>query len=382
MPSQLGLRKFGARYWLGGATTLWGIIMLAMGFAPNWQTLAALRAILGLFESALFPGAAFLISCWYARREMAVRNTLFYIVAGIVGVFGSPIGYAMSLLHGRGGLSGWAWIFVFFGVATILVGLVGMVYIVDFPDKAAFLTEEQRQFIHTRIQRDRGDAIPDPVTLGKLGRYLCDWRLWVYGLMFMSSTMASYSLAYFLPVILASMGFNNVESMMLNVPSTVWAFVPALGTAYLADRVPNARGWCVAFNALCVIIGTCMYSQLPMSQKAARYVGIFFAVGGCNANIPNLLAWAQTAIRAQSKRAVFAAVIVAWGGVGGTLAGGVFIQKEYTKGYPTGVWFTVGINAFTIVASISLSAFYRYKNKQAERHQAVLEGSEDFRYQP
>ncbi|KLT43192.1 MFS general substrate transporter [Cutaneotrichosporon oleaginosum] len=382
VPSQLGIRKFGARWWLGGATTLWGIIMLAMGFAPNWQTLAALRAILGLFESALFPGAAFLISCWYARREMAIRNALFYVVAGIVNTFGSPIGYGMSLLHTRGGLSGWSWIFIFFGILTIVVGLLGILFIVDFPDKATFLSDEQRQLVHTRIQRDRGDATPDPVTLAKVIRYLCDFRIWVYGLMFMSSTMSSYSLAYFLPVILGSMGFNNVETMLLNVPCTVYAFIPSLGTAYLADRYRNARGWCVVFNALCVILGTCMYSQLPMPQKAARYVGVFFAVGGCNANIPLLLAWAQTSIRAQSKRAVFAAMIVAWGGVGGILAGVVFIQKEAKRGYPTGVFFTIGMNAFTVVAAMGLAAFYRYKNKKAERGEVVLEGSEDFRYQP
>ena len=56
--SQLGLRRFGARWWLGSAVILWGIVMLGMGFARNWQTLAILRAFLGLFEGALFPGAA------------------------------------------------------------------------------------------------------------------------------------------------------------------------------------------------------------------------------------------------------------------------------------------------------------------------------------
>jgi hypothetical protein len=40
------------------------------------------------------------------------------------------------------------------------------------------------------------------------------------------------------------------------------------------------------------------------------------------------------------------------------------------------------MNAFTVCAAMSMSAFYRYRNKKAERHEVVLEGSEDFRYQP
>lgn len=380
--SQLGLRKFGARWWLGSATFLWGVVMLGMGFAHNWQTLAALRAVLGIFESALFPGAAFLISCWYPRKQMATRNSIFYIISGLVGSLASPIGYSFSLLHGRAGISGWQWIFIFFGVITCVVGIMGILFIVDFPDRATFLTDDQRHLILTRIQRDRGDAKPDPVTWAKIGKHLCDWKIWLFGLMFMSATVAAYSLAYFLPVILATMGFTNVQSMLLGTPTNVYAFIPALSTAYIADKVKNARAYVVMFNALFVIIGTCMYSQLPLSQKAARYAGVFLAVGGCNGNVPLLISWAQTSIRAQSKRAVTAAVIVAWGGIGGILSGVVFIQKEAKLGYPTGIWFTVGMNSFTICAALCLSFWFRYQNRRADRGEVVLENAEDFRYHP
>lgn len=80
--------------------------MIGMGFAPTWEALAAMRAVLGLFESALFPGAAYLISCWYPRRDMAMRNVTFYICAAVAGSFAKPIGYAFSLLHGHSGKSG------------------------------------------------------------------------------------------------------------------------------------------------------------------------------------------------------------------------------------------------------------------------------------
>lgn len=76
--SNLGLRKVGPRWWLPTAGLLWGIVLLGMGFVNNWEGLVALRAILGVFEAVLFPGATFLLSCWFLRREMARRLTAFF----------------------------------------------------------------------------------------------------------------------------------------------------------------------------------------------------------------------------------------------------------------------------------------------------------------
>lgn len=107
IPSQTGLRAFGVRIWLGTATLLWGIVMLCFGFVNNWQQLTALRALLGIFESALFPGAAFLISCWYPRKSMAVRNTIFYFGATGIGGLSSILAWGISQMHGTAGKSGW-----------------------------------------------------------------------------------------------------------------------------------------------------------------------------------------------------------------------------------------------------------------------------------
>lgn len=197
----------------------------------------------------------------------------------------------------------------------------------------------------------------------------------------MSSTVSSYALAYFLPVILASLGFDNVQSMVLNIPPNAWSVIPALITAYIADKYPNTRAAVVIFSGICLIVGTAMYSQLPASQRVARYAGIFLAVQGGNCNVPLVLAWAQTSIRAQSKRGFMAAVVVAFGGVGGIVASVAFNQNEAKKGYRSGVILTMAINAATVVFSGILFLWMRAENRKADRNGKVLEGDADFRYQ-
>lgn len=71
---------------------------MAFGFANEWEVIAGLRALLGLFESAFFPSCVFLISTWYVRHEVAVRISCFYLFGDVISGFGGVIAYGVSLL--------------------------------------------------------------------------------------------------------------------------------------------------------------------------------------------------------------------------------------------------------------------------------------------
>lgn len=51
LPSNLVIRRIGARVWLSLLIVIWGVMVLAMGFVKDWQVLAVLRALLGVFEA-------------------------------------------------------------------------------------------------------------------------------------------------------------------------------------------------------------------------------------------------------------------------------------------------------------------------------------------
>jgi hypothetical protein len=151
--------------------------------------------------------------------------------------------------------------------------------------------------------------------------------------------------------------------------------------AYCADRIPNCRAWMLLSGCAQSIIGTALYSQLPVSAKAGRYVGTFLAVGGANGNIGLILSWSQCSIRQQSKRGFTSALIVALGGVGGILASTLFMDKESKIGYPTGVWSVIGLNVFQIVTVVGLRLFFQWRNRKADAGETIIEGDEKFRYQ-
>ncbi|CAD6945872.1 unnamed protein product [Tilletia laevis] len=311
--SQMGLRKFGAARWLGAAVFLWGIVMIGMGFVKTWEQLTGTRALLGIFEAALFPGAAFLLSCWYLRSEVQVRLTYFYLIAAVA-----------------------------------------------------------------RIERERADATPDALTWAKVGGHACDIKLWLYAAFFMCSTLGASALQFFLPVILASLGYRGKQLYYHFIPPYVVVAPIALAGAYFADRT-GYRSPVIIFNATLLAVGLALVAFVK--DNDVRYFGVFLGVAGCNANVPAVISHSQVNIRQQSKRAYTSALIVAGGGLGGILSALVFREKDAKTGYRLGIWFTIGAQIFTVLGSIGLALYHAHRNRLARKGQVILEGLKGFFYQ-
>jgi hypothetical protein len=67
------------------------------------------------------------------------------------------------------------------GALTIVFGCVSWMFLPEFPDNNTFLTSEETEFILERIEKDRGDSLPDAITLRKVFEHLSDWKIWIYG---------------------------------------------------------------------------------------------------------------------------------------------------------------------------------------------------------
>jgi len=117
----------------------------------------------------------------------------------LTGGFSPFFAYVLTLLGEKRDIPVWAWIFVrsksteaalkslfpvgqiIEGAITIVFGVVSWFFIPDFPDQNTFLTKEETKFVLERVERDRGDSIPDELTLRKTILHLCDWRMWAFG---------------------------------------------------------------------------------------------------------------------------------------------------------------------------------------------------------
>ncbi|KAL4889881.1 major facilitator superfamily domain-containing protein [Aspergillus ambiguus] len=380
-PMTIITRKLGPTLFLGTIVISWGAILVGMGFTKDWKQMLACRVLLGLLEAGYFPGCVYLLSSWYTRFDVQKRFSVFYLIGCVASALAGILAFGLMQMHGIQGLGGWRWIFIMEGVITGAIGILTIIFLVDFPDKAHkswwFLSEKEAAFIVRRINRDRSDGDEEPFSLKKFLSPCLDMKIWGFAMIFFSSTTVTYAIAYFLPIILQQgMGFSVGAAQCLVAPPFGFAGIVMFAGAWVGDRY-RIRGPIVVFNSLLCILG------LPLmgfaKGNAARYVGVFFAVAGANANVPSVMAYQANNIRGQWTRALSSATLVGFGGIGGIVSSLVFRSQD-APNYRPGMWTTIACNILILLIVASLSLWFRICNKQADRGARVIEGIPDFRY--
>lgn len=321
----------------------------------------------------------------YIRYEVQKRFSGFYLLALLASGGSNILAYGLSEMKGLGGLNGWQWIFAIEGAITVLLGIMGFLFIVDFPDKAtrpnfitrrAFLTEPEAAIVMNRIQRDRGDAVVDKLTWPLILLHLRDWKIWEFSFLYFLNNIVTYSFGFFLPIILRNdMGYSVAMAQILSFPPYVLATIWMFTTAWVADHY-RRRGIIIIFNCSVAVVGVAMMAWAGGS--AARYAGVFLGVAGANSNVPSLLSYMHNNIVGQMKRSIASALLIGGGACGGIAASNIFRQQDAPEYLPA-MCVVIATQVLTVLLVLKNFVVYSRKNRRAERGEIVLEGQVGFR---
>jgi MFS family permease len=152
VPSNLLMRRVGARLWIARIMISWGLISAATMFATDIWTFYGLRILLGIAEAGFFPGIILYLSYWFPDRQRAKMTAFFMMAIGLASVFGNPLsGWIMDRFDGVYGLHGWQWLFVIEGLPASLIGIAVLFYLKDSPKDAHWLSVDQRSWLIGRM---------------------------------------------------------------------------------------------------------------------------------------------------------------------------------------------------------------------------------------
>lgn len=242
LPSTVAVRFVGPRLWFALITFCFGLFTLCSAFVQSWRQMIALRVLLGISMSGIYPGLTYLISTWYTRREQQLRFAFLQSGEVLVLATGNIVNYGLNHLDGRARLAGWRWMFIVQGLITCVLGIGTYWWMVDFPENAHnsvwFLSEDEIELATQRIQADRDDVRLEPFSWSKVLVHFLDPKLYGFSCLFFLLNLVSTSLSYFLPIILQSgMGFSENASIVLSAPvrflSLVFFF--PLNLSYFCD---------------------------------------------------------------------------------------------------------------------------------------------------
>ncbi|KAJ5553764.1 hypothetical protein N7494_003142 [Penicillium frequentans] len=380
-PMTVIARKLRPRRFLSGIVTAWGLVIVGHGLVQSWRSMLALRCLLGIFEAGFFSSCVHLLSSWYIRAEVAKRNAAFYLLGSFIAGFGGILAYGLSKMDGVGGHAGWRWIFLLEGIITIAFALIAYFLIVDFPEEAQkswkFLQEDEIKAVIDRLNRDRQDVTTSPFKLGSYLRNALDWKIWFFAANFGLSSVVTYSVAYFLPIVLREgLGFSEAASQCLSTPCYVFASILGFSESIISDRI-GLRTPFLLFNCVIEVIGVVVLGYAKPS--GIRYFGAFLIIAGANSNIPLSLTYQANNIRGVWKRAFCSATIVGAGGIGGII-GSLTFRDQDAPTYRPGLYTCITAACVTFISVCTTSTYFFVQNKKQKEGKVVIEGLEGFRY--
>ena len=168
VPSNMLMRKVGARRWIARILVTWGIVAVATGFVQNVTQLAIIRTLLGVAEAGFFPAVILYLSFWFPERDRARVVALFMVALPTATVIAGPLsGLILDHVHWLG-LESWRWLFVLQGIPAVLLGIISLWVIIDLPKKAKFLSADEKQWLTDTLAHEDSVKVQEPRAPGLL----------------------------------------------------------------------------------------------------------------------------------------------------------------------------------------------------------------------
>ncbi|KAJ0144319.1 Uncharacterized protein HZ326_12934 [Fusarium oxysporum f. sp. albedinis] len=185
IPSNMILTRVRPSIYIPVWVCLWSAVSAATAACNSFTHLIIIRFFLGICEAPFFPGVFFLLSCWYTKKELALRYAFLYsglvLATAVSGLLAAGI---FAGLGGVAGLQGWRWLFILEGAAIFLLGLVAFVMLPDFPATKSqdwLFTAEEKEVAVTRMVRDAvSEEEHDQSVLHGLKLAVTDIKVWAF----------------------------------------------------------------------------------------------------------------------------------------------------------------------------------------------------------
>jgi MFS family permease len=355
IPGTLIVERWSARKWIARIMISWGFVAAAMGligtrwmnFSDNVTQFYVLRFILGVAEAGFFPGIVVYLAHWFRYEDRAKAKSQFMIGLPIATMLGVPLSQLIMKNIHWGGLEGWRWIFILEGIPAVILGVVTLFYLTDWPAEAKWLPADEKQWITDALERERQEKLAsaeDNLWQG-IRTGLSNPKTLLLSAIYLFIVTGYYGLTFFLPSIARKMvaGASTTDQLLKDylIPALPYAFglVAMLVNSARSDRTGERR-W---HTALPMLAGG-LALALSILSGASVVLSFFFLclVGiGVHAYLPVFWTWPSRVLTASASAAAVG-LINSFGNLGGYFGPKVvgWLSSRY-QSYVPGQWFLV-----------------------------------------
>jgi ACS family tartrate transporter-like MFS transporter len=337
VPSNLIMKRVGARIWIARIMISWGILSAATAFVTGPVSFWIVRFLLGVAEAGFFPGMILYLTFWFPREVRGRVMAGFLIAVPLSSAIGAPLS-TFLLETPIFGFAGWQSMFLIEAVPAMLLGFAVLFLLPNGPHDAKFLTDEERRTLIALLEREQAEAPHSSLRAG-----LSSPVVWRYAFVYLGLVAGLYGFSFWAPQMIKAMGdLSNIEVGFLSIAPF------ALGAGamrYWGRRSDRRRGGAFYLVAP-ALLGALGFFAAALSDAPAVTLAMFVVAAiGIYAALP--VFWGRpAAILSGAAAAGGIALINSIGNLGGYI--GPFVVgwlHDRTGGYAAGM-VALGIGLF------------------------------------
>ncbi|KAL5350697.1 hypothetical protein ACLOAV_004266 [Pseudogymnoascus australis] len=270
-------------------------------------------------------------------------------------------GHQYSLI---GSISPIAQIFLFCGLITIITAPFVYWKLDNDIATARFLTEEERQQGIERLRANNtGVEEIHEFKWSHVWEAALDLKTWLWLVLAMLPNLGSALTSVFGPLIISGFGFDNYQTLLLNIPFGAVQTLVIVASCWVANKM-KLKGVILLGFMLPVVVGTGILYGLGrnVSDRPALLVAYYLTAFLFAAN-PLLLGWVVGNTAGETKKSVTLSLYQA-GSSAGALIGPLLFSEDQKPEYRPGIAGVLGVFVAMIAFIVLQLSLLIYLNKQ------------------
>ncbi|HXM23314.1 MAG TPA: MFS transporter [Terriglobales bacterium] len=274
IPGALIAERWSARRWIARIMISWGIATVVMAFIQTSRGFYIGRFFVGAAEAGFFPAVVVYLTHWFRYEDRSKVIAFLYAAYPISFIIGSPLaGWMLGISWF--GLRGWRWLFILEGIPAILLGIVTIFYLTDWPSQAKWLPADERAWITEQLLKEK--QAKQRVRSFGIWEALRHRDVVLLTLCYFFALTGGYGISFWLPTILKRLsGLSDFTVTLLAALPYVAGFISQQINGWHSD-VTRERRWHAAIPIFCC--GASLLLAVLFRANMALSVAMFTFMG-------------------------------------------------------------------------------------------------------
>jgi MFS transporter, ACS family, allantoate permease len=267
------------------------------------------------------------------------------------------------------------WMFMIFGILTVLFGITLWWILPDSPVTASFLTDRERLIAVERLKSNKTGMKNTHHKKAQVKETFCDPKIWVLVAAIFFHNMTNSLQTNFTGLIIVGFGYSSFDAILLSIPpGIVQAVVMIIVSFFLSTKWGEGKR--IILIIICYIPGVaaCLILYLSPITPSTRSVHLFavtiIPVVAVSAGVTYSLLASNVA--GYTKKTVAGSIFFGAYCIANIVSPQTFLSREAPK-YQTGVAVTLTAFCVNIVLFTVLFFVYRTANKRRDNDPAAAQ---------